>query len=143
MVLSLKISKSMQKIKIIVMLSMVFLGSRCFGQTTKTIDCLEDSYQACLDKGVNMLGCSKVFYQQMDSMLNSVYKKLRGQMSSSQSSKLKAEQIKWLAKRDQYFKNIKLAPEEEALEEEDREMVIIDKKSSFVKERVIELLKKL
>lgn len=64
-------------------------------------------------------------------------------MSSSQSSKLKAEQIKWLAKRDQYFKNIKLAPEEEALEEEDREMVIIDKKSSFVKERVIELLKKL
>lgn len=127
---------------IIILLSVVFIGNKCYGQTVKTIDVLEKSYQGCLDKGINMLGCSELYYHQMDSMLNVVYKKLRKQMSPSQGAKLKVEQLKWLSKRDQYFKNITLY-EEGVLEKEDREMVVIDKKADFVKERIIELIKKL
>ncbi|OCX53375.1 hypothetical protein BEL04_03480 [Mucilaginibacter sp. PPCGB 2223] len=133
----------MKKIGVIILLSMVFLGEKGFGQTIKTIDSLEKSYQACLDKGVNMLDCTKVHYQQMDNMLNLVYQKLHKKMSPTQFSQLKAEQIAWLSKRDKYFKNIPLEPEEKALGAQDREMVIVDKKSDFVKERVMVLLKKL
>jgi hypothetical protein len=38
-------------------------------QSLNTVDILERQNQACLDKGVFMLGCSKVFYIQMDSFI--------------------------------------------------------------------------
>jgi uncharacterized protein YecT (DUF1311 family) len=128
---------------IIIVLFLVLLGSKSFGQTTITIDSLEESYQACLDKGINMLGCSKRYYNQMDSMLNLVYRKLCKKISPSQGSKLKSEQLKWLSTRDQYFKNIPLDEEEKALQGEDRKMLVISKKADFVKERVLGLIKKL
>ena len=133
----------MKEIKCTIILVFVLFGYCSFGQTVKTMDVLETSYQACLDKGVNMLNCSKMYYQQLDSILNLVYKKLRKKMTPSQSSKLKAVQLKWLESRDKYFENIVLDPEEQALGKEDKEMIIIDKKSDYIKERVIELIKKL
>ena len=121
----------------------MLLGNKCFSQTIKTIDSLENSYQTCLDKGVNMLGCSKMFYQQMDIMLNLVYKKLRQKLTPLQAAKLKAEQINWLAKRDRYFNNVPLEPEEKVLTGEDKEMIIIDKKAAFVEERLKILIKQM
>jgi uncharacterized protein YecT (DUF1311 family) len=133
----------MYRFRIVIIIFTIFLGVRCNGQTVKTMESLEDSYQACLDKGINMLDCSKTYFQQMDSMLNLVYKKRRKKMSPSQASNLKIEQLKWLSKRDKYFKEITLGPEEKALGEKDREMVIMDKKADFVRDRVLELIKKL
>ena len=131
----------MNKIKSALLIFFVLFGYCSFGQTQKTMVILETSYQACLDKGINMLGCSQVYYQQMDSMLNLVYKKVRKTMTPCQISRLKIEQLKWLANRDKYFKNIVLNTEERLLDEEDKEMVITDKKSDFVRERVVELIK--
>ncbi|MBW4891456.1 DUF1311 domain-containing protein [Mucilaginibacter sp. HMF5004] len=133
----------MQKLRIIVALLLCFWGLQGFAQTIKTVDSLRNSYQTCLDKGVYMLGCSKVHYHQIDSMLNLAYIKLRTKLLSPQISKLKSEQAQWLIKRDQYFKNLTLDPEVKSLGGEDREMVLIDKKATFVEERVIVLLRRL
>ena len=67
---------------------------------------------------------------------------IRAKLSPSLRSKLKNDQLKWLSSRDDYFKNIVLEPEEQALSKEDKEMIIIDKKAQFVRDRVIELLRK-
>jgi uncharacterized protein YecT (DUF1311 family) len=139
---SMRLFASMTRI-FITMLSTFFIGIQCSGQTVKTMDSLEESYQICLDKGANMLACSQVYYQQMDTMLNLVNKRLYKNLSASQRSALKSQQLKWLSRRDQYFKNIPLEPEEKILEKEDREMVVTDRRAGFVKERVIELLKML
>lgn len=114
---------------------------RLSGQDIKVMNAIESDYQHCLDNGENMLGCSKVYYTQMDSMLNRVYNKLRKQLSTSEFSTLKSQQISWIANRDRYFKSIKLSPEEKELPEEDQQMVIIDKKADFVRNRVLELIK--
>ena len=132
----------MIKTKIALVIFIILFGYCSNAQSLKTLDQLEESYQACLDKGINMLGCSEAYYLQMDSMLNVVYKQYRAKLNSSLRSKLKTDQIKWLSSRDNYFKNIILDSEEQALSKEDKEMVIIDKKAQFVRDRVIELLKK-
>src|SRR5690349_21556991 len=76
-------------------------------QTASTVQGMENKYQNCLDKGKDMLGCSKANYRQMDSMLNTVYKSLRSSLDSSQKAQLKNEQIQWLVKRDKYFRETK------------------------------------
>jgi len=133
----------MLRITTIVVIFLIFSGNRCFSQTINTMDSLENCYQSCLDKGQNMLNCSKVYYQQMDSMLNTVYKDLRKKITPAEASQLKDSQIQWLKKRDKYFENIVLEPEEKSLSKEDQEMVILDKKCEFVRDRVLELMKKL
>jgi uncharacterized protein YecT (DUF1311 family) len=76
-------------------------------------------------------------------MLNTVYKDLRKKITPAEASQLKDSQIQWLKKRDKYFENIVLEPEEKSLSKEDQEMVILDKKCEFVRDRVLELMKKL
>lgn len=112
-------------------------------QTRKTVEILESRYQNCLDKGVNMLVCSEKYYFQMDSMLNVVYKKLKKQMSTTQFSILKREQIQWLRNRDKYFNTLTLDPEEKELSKEDQDMVLIDKKAQFIESRVLVLIDKM
>ena len=116
-----------------------------FSQTTKTIDSLESQYQACLDKGEFMLGCSETFYFQMDSLLNVQYKKLRSKFDSIQKENLKDEQLQWLSKRDKQFKENQKQVHKEAKEKgydggEIETMILIDKNAMFVVKRVIELI---
>ena len=87
------------KIKIFVIF-FCFICLKGFSQTIKTIDSLQTRYQLCLDKGQNMLGCSKKNYFQIDSLLNIRYKKLRLTCDSVQKENLKDEQFEWLTKRD-------------------------------------------
>lgn len=116
-----------------------------FSQTLKTIDSLQTQYQLCLDKGENMLGCSKMFYYQMDSLLNLRYKKLRLTCDSIQKENLKDEQLEWLAKRDkQFIKNQKHTNKEAKKDGydggQDERMILTDTNAMFVKQRVVELL---
>lgn len=121
-----------------------FFSFITFSQSLKKIEKMENNYQTCLDNGINMLGCSNDYYKKIDSLLNDVYKKARVNMSSSDKEKLKAEQLNWLKKRDQYFKKAYTDAKNEAdgLSDEDLEMVYVDKKSEFVKNRVVVLMKK-
>ena len=119
-----------------------------FSQTEKTIDSLERQHQTCLDKGEYMLGCSKKFYFQIDSLLNIQYKKLREKCDNTQKANLKDDQIKWLAARDKQFKYNRQHVHKEAKESgfeggQDEIMILTDKNSMFVRDRVVELLNKL
>lgn len=123
----------------------------CFSQTRSVLDSLENRYQACLDKGKNMFGCAKLFYQQMDSLLNVQYKQLRSSCDSVQKENLKQEQLKWLAKRDAYFKqtlntfkskNPKADPFGNAFGAQDDAMSMFDDNATFVKKRLLELIGK-
>ena len=131
------------KAKFFILIVVVFGGGKeCLAQTLNTVDSLEKSYHSCLDKGVNMINCSKIHYSQMDSLLNVVYQKLKKKLPASQFGNLRTSQLSWLSKRDRYFANIPLEPEEIALGGKDKEMVIIDKKAEFVRKRVVMLLKR-
>lgn len=119
----------------------------CMSQTTKTIDSLETKCQECLDRGEFMLGCSEMFYYQMDSILNIRYKLLRSRSNATQKSNLKTEQLKWLAKRDKQFAINKQKVHKQAVIDEmdggqDEMMILTQKNADFIKARVIELLKK-
>jgi uncharacterized protein YecT (DUF1311 family) len=105
---------------------------------------MEVNYQNCLDNGIDMLGCSNDYYKQMDNLLNEVYKKAKLKMSSSEIEKLKTEQLNWLKKRDLYFKKAYIEAKDEAdgLGSDDLQMVFVDKKTEYVKDRVVFLIKK-
>jgi len=138
-------------------LGLIVAFSTCFlltghAQTKKTIDSLESQYQHCLDNGRYMFGCSKVFYSQMDSMLNVVYFKLRSTLETTEKAKLKSDQREWLSERDAYFKktlkvfkdnNPDNSPYGSAFGAQDDAMIMFDDNASFVKTRVLELLKRL
>jgi uncharacterized protein YecT (DUF1311 family) len=116
-----------------------------FSQTKETVDSLETQYQACLDKGQFMLGCSEAFYFQMDSLLNLEYKKLRSKCDSIQKENLKDEQLQWLSKRDKQFKQNQQQEHKNAKEGgydggQDETMMLTDDNAKFVKERVLKLI---
>lgn len=112
-----------------------------FAQTRETINELEQRYQTCLDKGDYMLGCSQTFYNQMDSLLNVRYKKLRSLCDDKQKKLLKNEQLEWLSKRDkQFIINKKQVSKEGYGGGRDEEMSLIDRNTDYVKQRVIELI---
>lgn len=116
-----------------------------FAQTQKTIDSLETQYQTCLDKGQYMLGCSKLFYSQMDSLLNVRYKKLRSMCDSVQKENLKDEQLEWLSSRDKQFIQNQRQVNKEAKKDgytggQDETMILTDTNANYVKQRVIKLI---
>jgi uncharacterized protein YecT (DUF1311 family) len=122
----------------------LFFGYCSFSQSLKKAEKMEVNYQNCLDNGIDMLGCSNDYYKQMDNLLNEVYKKAKLKMSSSEIEKLKTEQLNWLKKRDLYFKKAYIEAKDEAdgLGSDDLQMVFVDKKTEYVKDRVVFLIKK-
>ena len=135
----------MTNLKFKFLIVFIFICLTTFSQTKKTIDTLETQYQACLDEGQFMLGCSETFYFQMDSLLNLEYKKLRSKCDSIQKENLKDEQLKWLSKRDKQFKKNQQQEHKDAKEGgydggQDETMMLTDDNAKFVKERVLELM---
>lgn len=129
-------------------LFIIFFFTSLLGQaqSLKEIEQFETSYQNCLDNGGFMKGCSIKFYSQTDSLLNVVYNNLKMKINSTAKSNLKKEQLEWLKKRDAYF----IKARKETISEvgnfedsQDFQMILIDKKSSFVMIRVKELLKRI
>jgi uncharacterized protein YecT (DUF1311 family) len=101
---------------------------------------LATTYQQCLDKGENMYGCAVVYYTQLDSCLNLAYKQLRNKLDKNQQVTLKLEELSWLKTRDQKFKTIE---QTNTVQGRDGDMIVQDKKDAIVKERVLQLIKKL
>jgi uncharacterized protein YecT (DUF1311 family) len=122
----------------------ISIGFNCNSQTMKTIEQFENRYQDCLDSGKNMKNCSIKYYNQSDSLLNVAYKRLKAKLNATEQTKLKNEQLSWLKKRDLYFKKAYLEAKNEGPfpEQDDLEMVYIDKKSEFVMDRVKQIIKR-
>ena len=140
-----------QKIVVILISSLIF-SMVAHAQTASTIEDMGRQYQSCLNKGENMLGCSKTYNRLLDSMLNAVYNKLRFSLDATQKVELKNEQVQWLSKTDQYFATTKKAfkknnpgvdPYGEALGGQDDAMIMFDQNAAFVQKRVLELIAKL
>ena len=115
-------------------------------QTLKELIDIDKKYKVCLDKGTNMLSCSQLYYNPMDSLLNVAYNKLRRPLDQSGKAALKNEQIKWLGKRDAYFKKVDkdyVAENSSGFAGNDSRMIAIDEKAQFVRKRVEELIEKL
>lgn len=114
-------------------------------QTVEIVENMATKHQTCLDSGIDMLGCSKSFYLQMDSMLNVVYHQLRATLGEKQKQALKNQQFKWIKKRDTYFNkqdNTLQKKYEKGEWGRDMEMITYDDKANFIKERVIVLIKR-
>jgi uncharacterized protein YecT (DUF1311 family) len=135
--------------KIASLAAVLLLSGFCFNgyaQSLKTIEELERKHQACLDSGINMFGCSKRFYFQMDSMLNIAYNALRSALPPEGKAALKEEQLAWLKKRDIYFKKQNASYRKNVKSGEwgpDMYMVVYDMDAEFVKERTINLFKRI
>ncbi|QLC65083.1 DUF1311 domain-containing protein [Flavobacterium sp. LPB0248] len=124
---------------------LVLISFKSNSQTLETVSKMKSDYQKCLDKGNNMSGCSIMYYNQSDSLLNVVYKNLKERISSKEQSKLKKEQLEWLKKRDLYFEKVYADTKREGNFKEgtrDFEMVVFDEKANFVFGRVKELIKR-
>jgi uncharacterized protein YecT (DUF1311 family) len=127
-----------------VLLIFILSYASLHAQTTAQLDTLQARYQTCLDRGEFMLGCSSHYYEQMDSMLNIVYKKIMNDLDASKKQQLRTEQRKWLAERDKKFKQI--GKEEKAknpgdeYQGQDSEMFVVDKKATIVNDRIRELI---
>jgi uncharacterized protein YecT (DUF1311 family) len=136
----------MRKFKtIIISILICFFYLTVSAQTNSTIKTLEIQHQACLDKGQYMLGCTKIFYYQMDSLLNVQYKKLRSKCQGLQKENLKDEQLEWLLKRDKQFNLNKQSVNKQAKKEgydggQDETMILIQENAMFIKKRVVELI---
>jgi len=119
----------------------------CKSQTINTVDSLDNECQACLDEGKFMLGCTITFYNQMDSLLNKVYKKLRSSLDSSKRDGLIKEEKEWLRKRDKYFNQTRAKLEKvqkaNGYLPQDDEMFMYEDNARFVKKRILELIKRL
>ncbi len=138
----------MKSLKIFIISSLFCVCSKTsYSQTHQTIDSLSDKTQECLDKGDYMLGCAKVYYYQIDSLLNRRYNALRSLCNTTQKANLKNEQLKWLSKRDKQFEINRRKIHEQAIADgfaggQDEEMIRIQTNTEFVISRVKELINK-
>lgn len=128
----------MQFIGFVVLLS---ISVKAKSQTIGYLDKLDDRQLECLDKGVNMLDCSAHYYAQMDSMLNHVYQGIRQRLTEAQKADLKHNQLEWLKKRDAHADEVRTEFKDD-LSGSDLQMVVTDKQTVFVRERILEMIRK-
>ncbi|KAA9333554.1 lysozyme inhibitor LprI family protein [Adhaeribacter soli] len=112
------------------------------GQNLSVLNNLDEKYQKCLDAENKMLLCSQQYYLRIDSLLNVVYRNYRVTLTDKQKQNLKSEQLKWLSYRDNYFKKVENELKSERAGR-DAQMIAIDDKAQFVRERVIYFINKL
>jgi uncharacterized protein YecT (DUF1311 family) len=133
----------LKKSIVIICITFSFTGN---SQTLKTIEDIETAHQECLDRGENMNGCSEEYYAKADNLLNTTYKKVKLKLSASEQSILKAEQLKWIKKRDKYFQKVYLDTKREGEFGEGSSgfnMIVTDLQAKFVMDRVKILMKRL
>jgi uncharacterized protein YecT (DUF1311 family) len=115
-------------------------------QTVKTIEDMSHKHQACLDSGKDMLGCSRSFYSQMDSMITVVYDKLITVLNLTGKATLKKDQLDWLKKRDVFFKKQDKVFDDNYKKGKwglEMQMVTYDDKADFIKKRILLLIRRL
>ncbi|WMI65083.1 lysozyme inhibitor LprI family protein [Aestuariibaculum sp. YM273] len=108
------------------------------------LDNLTKLNQERLDTGIAMLQTEKLYYTQMDSMLNVVYKDLINTYNKTNFENLRKQQRQWLKERDAFFRKMQDEYQKESGEVDflpnDYKLMVYGEKSSFVKERVLTLI---
>ena len=110
------------------------------------LDQMDSSCQHCIDEGFNFVDCSNKLYIQVDSVLNVVYKLMKSKMDASTFMQLKQEQLKWLKKRDQFFKEVnqdyRQNDKYDQVDKEANRAVAISRKTEYVENRIKYILQK-
>jgi uncharacterized protein YecT (DUF1311 family) len=127
--------------KIFLLITFSSLSLYLFSQTKKSLEIIEKKYQDKLDTGYDMYGSTIIYYNQMDSMLNNVYRMAKLKLNTNQASILKAQQLKWLKQRDNYFKTVDKEQNESDLNSIDNKMAKLHEKAAFVNDRILAILK--
>jgi uncharacterized protein YecT (DUF1311 family) len=130
--------------KLLLFLSLM-VGVKTYAQTRRSVvDSLERTYQLCLAQSRYTYGCALEYYQQMDSMLDIVYRRLYTSLDTSRRRNLKVEQGLWLEKKESYFKLLDARVEKfrgKTLAGLDDQAITTDQKAAYIKERVTALIK--
>ncbi len=132
--------------KLLRIVALTMLPIMSYAQTLSMISDLDRRHQNCLDKGQQMQSCSRLYYLQMDSVLNMAYNNLKLSLSSNDRLVLKKEEINWLKKRDKYFKNQVKEFQQKLKSGEwgpDMFMIVYDNDAEFIKERNIVLINRI
>jgi uncharacterized protein YecT (DUF1311 family) len=110
------------------------------------LDRMDTTSQHCFDEGLNFVDCSNTLYKQVDSILNVVYKLMKSKMDAATFIQLKEEQLNWLKKRDQFFKEVnqdyKQRDKYFQEDEESNRAVAISRKAEYVEKRIKYILQK-
>ena len=103
----------------------------------RTLNSLTIRYQSCLDKGEAMLLCSINYYRAMDSCLNVKYNELISAANNKNKKTLELDQRNWQNLKTKKFDNIE---NQNKMQGKDGEMIRLNEKAIFIKERVLKLL---
>jgi len=130
---------ALKQIMILIIIFMIptFQGVGQTKLTVADVKLIESSYQLCLDKGANMLGCSVEYYYNINSCLSDAYDNLIKHLNAPQKAALEKEQNIWLKKRDRRFKAI---DQKNRMEGRDGQMIRQSEKAHFVKARALDLI---
>ncbi|MFN8284258.1 MAG: hypothetical protein U0U67_13650 [Chitinophagales bacterium] len=115
-------------------------------QTSKIIEEMEAQYKECQRAKPDSTVCSRIFLNQMDSMQNVIFEKIRSQLSADEKTGFMKEQVSWSEKKGKYFKkedenfvyNLK-----EGNWTKDMIRFTYQDKAAFLLKRIKELLKQL
>ena len=133
----------MKPIKLLAFCLLVLSAGETAAQSVKPLEEINTRYQSCLDTGVDMSGCSKRHFQQIDSLLHVTYRYLKSGLGATEKETLKKEQLAWLEERKNFFRqeNAILQKKSEAGEGGlDLAMISYDSKADFLRERLLVLL---
>ncbi len=120
----------------------IFLLPACFAvaQPSAAIQKYDSIHNACMYNTSNALSCSRRYAKQVDSMLQVVYRMVRVRLDTSVRKNLNAEEAKWIKERDEYL-TIQ-AHNDEDLDENSRNVDMTEKRASYDRRRLAELLKR-
>jgi hypothetical protein len=129
-----------------VILFLLFFSIRVYShaQTAEQIYQMEVSHKECLGIKPDSIACSRVFFYQMDSMVNVVYNKAKEDVSPDERSQFIKEQLSWAYRKESFFKkqdenfifNLK-----EGTWKKEMIRIVYEQKADFLLKRIKSLLK--
>lgn len=81
----------------------ILLAASVAANAQTPTEILQSRYNACIKAGDNKTDCAKRWYQQTDSLLESVYQQLRNRCDSAQLVNLADEREEWMERRNAFF----------------------------------------
>ena len=111
--------------------------------TIEAVDRLSDDYQQCLNKGRNMLGCTREYNAQIVYLSDKQYDSLLTHLNADEQNKLKDNQTRWLKDKDKEFRRIEKGLKKDLNElgdGEDYKMILLDRRTAVLKKRLIWLI---
>ncbi len=123
----------------------LFVMSQMYGQAD-VIEDIESVHKSCLQIKFDSVACSRLYFFQLDSMVNIVFAKAKMTVSGDEKIALIKDQLSWAAKKETFYKRQDqnfLYNLQEGAWKKDMIRVTYEEKAEFLLKRIKLLLKKL